>query len=209
MEIKKITDKEFKKYGKIIIGIDCSETIEVMQNKEVPDKVVYIASDEDLENTKDAVAIKNSLFGGMPIQIGYCNGNNYLLNAVEYHRDSEINIAASDFILILGMQQDIEEDFSYDTSKMEAFLVPKGSIVEIYATTLHFAPCNGNNQGFRCVVVLPKGTNTPIVFSKTENPEDRLLAAENKWLIAHEESGFKERGAFIGLKGENLSIKNN
>lgn len=207
MRIDKITNKNFKKYGKIIEGIDCAEIIKIMQNKPVPNNVIYVGSDEDLENTKEAVAIRNSLFGGMPIQIGYCNGNNYALNAVEYHRNSEINIAASDFILILGMQQDIDKAFTYDTSKMEAFLVPKGSVIELYATTLHFAPCNRDDKGFRCVVVLPTGTNTKVDFSKTGNPEDQLLAAKNKWVIAHEESGFKENNAFIGLRGENLSIK--
>ena len=52
----------------------------------------------------------DSLYGGLPIQIGYCNGNNHLLNAVEYHRSSEINVAATDLILLIGSEQDIEED---------------------------------------------------------------------------------------------------
>ena len=67
----------------------------------------------------------------MPIQIGYCNGHNKKLNAVEYHRDSEVDIAVDDLILILGKQQDIEEDHTYDTSRMEAFLVPALSLIHI------------------------------------------------------------------------------
>ena len=35
-------------------------------------------------------------------------------------------------------------------------------------------------------------------------PEEKLLFAKNKWLIAHEESG--EEGAFIGLTGKNISV---
>ena len=166
--------------------------------------MVYTPSDEGLEACKHAEAAAQSLYGGMPIQLGYCNGHNKKLNAVEYHRDSEINIAATDLVLILGKQQDIEEDFTYDTAKMEAFLVPAGTVIEVYATTLHYAPCHVDESGFQCVVILPKGTNTDIEAPKTI-AEDRLLFARNKWLIGHEEGGLPE-GAFIGLKGENLSI---
>ena len=35
-------------------------------------------------------------------------------------------------------------------------------------------------------------------------PEEKLLFAKNKWLIAHEEGG--EEGAFIGLTGKNISV---
>ena len=35
--------------------------------------------------------------------------------------------------------------------------------------------------------------------------EDQLLFARNKWLIAHEDA--KIEGAFVGLKGENLSVE--
>ena len=54
------------------------------------------------------------------------------------------------------------------------------------------------------VVVLPKGTNYPLSRSLGEG-EDRLLAATNKWLIGHAQGGLPEN-AFIGLKGENLSV---
>ena len=35
-------------------------------------------------------------------------------------------------------------------------------------------------------------------------PEDGLLTAKNKWLIAHEEAGIE--GAFCGLQGENITL---
>ena len=138
----------------------------------------------------------------MPIQIGYCNGHNHLLNAVEYHRDSEINIAVTDLILILGKEQDITEDHTYDSSKMEAFLIPAGTTIEVYATTLHYAPCNVAASGFKCVVVLPKGTNTDITLEEKHTPEDDLLFARNKWLLSHPDANIA--GSVAGIKGENL-----
>ena len=83
-------------------------------------------------------------------------------------------------------------------------MLPAGIAVECYATTLHYAPCNADGKKFKVAVVLPKGTNTDIDFSKTQNPEDKLLFARNKWLIGHSDA--KIEGAFNGLVGENLSV---
>ena len=164
----------------------------------------HIASVEELEVLSVARDFQNSMYGGLPIQIGYCNGHNHTLNALEYHRSSEVNVAVTDLILLLGAQQDIKEDDTYDTSLVEAFLVPAGTAIEVYATTLHYAPCSVGEKGFRCVVVLPKDTNTEITFALKEKGEDRLMTAKNKWLIAHEEA--KIAGAFNGLKGENITL---
>ena len=205
MEILKVTDKAFQAYGKVIQGIDVSDLLEALKETPQPDDVVYVASDEKLEACPCVEKIGYSLYGGMPIQVGYCNGNNVLLNAVEYHRDSEVNVAQTDMILILGKEQDIEEDCTYDTGKMEAFLVPAGTVIEVYATTLHYAPCNVNGNKFRAAVILPKGTNTDAPAAQNNTKEDKLLFARNKWLIAHEEAGIE--GAFVGLKGANLSVE--
>lgn len=152
----------------------------------------------------DAGASEGDLRKNFRIQIGYCNGHNVLLNAVEYHRSSEINVAATDAVLILGSEQDITDDFHYDTSLMEAFKIPKGTAVEIYGTTLHYAPCDLNNEGFKVTVVLPKGTNEPLDEAH-KDAEDKLITAKNKWLIAHAEGG-QDPAAFIGLVGKNLNI---
>ncbi|MCI5648073.1 MAG: DUF4867 family protein [Fusicatenibacter sp.] len=205
MQILKVTDEAFRPYGKVITGIDVSDIITAMEETPCPENVVYEPSISSLEACKSADEIAYSLYGGMPIQIGYCNGNNYLLNAVEYHRDSEVNIAVTDMILILGKEQDITCDHTYDSSKMEAFLVPAGTMIEVYATTLHYAPCNVAASGFKAVVVLPKGTNTEIERGACHTPEDELLFARNKWLLSHPDA--KIEGSVAGIKGENLSVR--
>ncbi len=207
MNIKKVTDLEFRKYGKILKNYDCSEILEKMKNTPLPNDVIYEPSIKELEELKINEDLTEREFGGLPIQIGYCNGNNYMLNAVEYHRSSEINIAVTDLILLIGSQQDINDDYSYDTAKIEAFLVPAGTIIEVYATTLHYAPCNADQEGFKCVVVLPKDTNLPLEKEVEKSGEDALLFAKNKWLIGHKDTDLGEQGAFIGLIGENISLK--
>ena len=205
MTVRKVADPAFKAYGRVITGYDFSGLLKAMEQTPLPEDVIYIPSLPEMEALPAAKELENGIYGQMPIQIGCCNGHNNKLNAVEYHRDSEVDIAVDDLILILGKQQDIEEDHTYDTSRMEAFLVPAGTAVEVYATTLHYAPCHVKDEGFRCVIVLPKGTNLDMEPVDVKDPEDRLLFARNKWLIGHAEGGLPE-GAFIGLKGENLSV---
>ena len=204
MKIQKVTDPAFRKYGQVLEGYDFTGLIKEMKHTPVPEDVIYVPSVEELEALDIMKDLQNKGYGGLPVQIGYCNGQNKKLNAVEYHRNSEINVAVTDLVLLIGHQQDIEPDHTYDTSKIEAFLVPAGTGIEVYATTLHYAPCHVNEGGFQCVVVLPKGTNTDLTFQTEKTGEDSLMTAKNKWLIAHEDA--KIAGAFNGLKGENITI---
>ena len=206
MEIKKITDAAFRKYGRVVQGIDFSDLVEAIKKETpLPDGVAYEPSIQALEVTNAAKELRKRTYGELPIEVGYCNGHNYKRNAVEYHRSSEINVAATDAVLIVGMQQDITDDFTYDTSLMEAFLVPEGTAVEIYATTLHYAPCSANDGGFKVGIVLPEGTNYPLEEGHSVW-EDALITAKNKWLIGHAEGGL-DAGAHIGLVGKNLDIR--
>lgn len=212
MKILPVTDQAFRTYGKVVTNVDFSGLVEAMKQTPVPEGVAYEPSVEMLEALPVMGELTRVTYGGLPVQIGYCNGHNEKLNALEYHRNSEINVAATDAILLLGRQQDVEEDFTYDTSLVEAFLVPAGTAVEIYATTLHYAPCGVDGQGFQVAIVLPRGTNyplkekhTPVQNGQAAN-EDALITAANKWLIGHAEGGLDE-GSFLGLKGKNLNIR--
>lgn len=205
MKIQNVSDESFKVYGRVLTKeYDVKGLLKVMESTPAPADVIYFPSIPELEADPAAKVISDSIFGGMPIQLGYCNGTNTKLNAVEYHRNSEIGIAATDLILLIGKQQDITEDFTYDTSKIEAFFVPAGEIVEMYATTLHYAPCSVDGKPFKNIVILPKGTNENLEVVPKTAAEDKLLTAKNKWLIAHEDA--KIAGAFNGLKGVNVEV---
>ena len=206
MEIKKVTDPSFRKYRRVVEGIDFTDLVEAIKKETpLPDGVAYEPSIKALEETTAAKALQRRTYGELPIEVGYCNGHNYKLNAIEYHRSSEINVAATDAVLIVGMQQDITEDFKYETAKMEAFLVEAGTAVELYATTLHYAPCSADEGGFKVGIVLPAGTNYPLEESH-DGWEDSLITAQNKWLIGHAEGGL-DAGAHIGLVGKNLDVR--
>ena len=206
MNIQKVTDPSFRKYGKIVKNVDFTALVTALNEKTPnPENVVYEPSVEALEALPVFDELQTKTYGELPIQIGYCNGKNHLLNALEYHRSSEINVAGTDAILLVGHQSDITEDFTYDTSLVEAFFLPKGTAVELYATTLHYAPCSVDGAGFQVAIVLPKDTNLPL-DEKHEGWEDQLITAKNKWLIGHAEGGLPE-GSHIGLIGENISVE--
>ena len=205
--MKQVTDKEFAVYGRVL-DVDVKEFVDVM--KEVPvvsEGTMYEPSVGAFEALPLAKTLEEESFGFLPIEFGHCSGYNNKLNALEYHRSSEIDIAATDLILLVGRQQDIDlSSYTYDTARVEAFFVPAGTAVELYATTLHFAPCSVDGKEFRCGVVLPKGTNEALPETVSSSGENALLFAINKWLISHEESGLQKDKAWVGLIGENIKL---
>ena len=208
MKIQSVFDKTFSTYGKVIEGYDFSELLKTLEeNSDKPsDSVIYVPSVEVLENVSVYTELKDNCYGGMPIQIGYCNGTNTKLNCFEYHRDSEIDIAADDVVLLVAKEQDIT-DGKIDSAKTEAFLCPKGTGVELYATTLHYAPCSAKKgEGFRVIIVLPKFTNEEKPEISPKNEEDKWLWARNKWLLAHADTDEAKQGAHVGITGENVDI---
>lgn len=208
MKIQSIFDSAFRKYGQILSGYDFDELLSGLEKTPDSDSVQYVPSSYELENTKVFNELSDRQFGGMPIQIGYCNGRNTKLNCLEYHRDSEVNIPLYDIVVLLGLQQDIA-DGKYNTGMVNAFKVPAGTAIELYSTTLHYAPCHTNPEtGFKVACILACNTNTGISAIDIKNAEDRMLRARNKWLLAHPLSAEAREGAYVGLFGDNLDISN-
>ena len=209
MKIYSVYDPEFKEYGQVVTGYELSDLVHTLEAETpLPGGTEYVAEVPVLQQLPITAQISARLYGAMPVQMGYCNGHNTRLNCLEYHRDSEINMGATDFILLLGLRSQIEEDGCFDTANTKAFLAPAGVLVEVYATSLHYAPCNAaSGKGFQVLIVLPKGTNTEKPDFVPANHEDTLLTARNKWLLAHPDSDEAQGGAVIGLKGENIDIE--
>ncbi|HIV25308.1 MAG TPA: DUF4867 family protein [Candidatus Scatomonas pullistercoris] len=208
LKLYSVEDPEFTEYGKIVTGYDFGEILEIMNRRAIPaEGNVYVAKDEEMMKTAASAAISERFYGHMPIEIGYCNGNSYQLNAFEYHKGSEIDIPATDLVLMLGRLQQIRHN-QFSSEDVRAFYVPAGTAVELYQTTLHFAPSRVEESGFRCVVILPDGTNLPLEkMPAPENEEDRLLWMQNKWLIAHKESVPASKGACVGITGINPELR--
>lgn len=207
MEILSVTHPSFANYGQVLSGYDVKDLLSTLDAvSPLPEGTEYVPSQPELEALPAAAEFRDRAYGGMPIQIGWCNGHNTRLNCLEYHRDSELNVGTQDFILLLAKREEMTEGF-LDTGRVRAYYVPAGVVVEVYATTLHYAPCNaGMGQGFKVIVVLPRGTNTEKPSITNGNSEDEILWARNKWLLAHAEAPEAAQGAPVRLIGENVDI---
>ena len=208
MTIYSVNDPMFAAYGQVVTGLEdaVAQILPALAKVPLPEGTGYVPTEPALQSLPAADVIRDHCYGGMPTQIGWCCGDNHKLNCLEYHRDSEFNLGVEDFILLLAKQEDVKDGI-LDTSKIKAFLAPAGTLVEVFATSLHYAPCCASgNDSFRVMVALPWGTNTDKPQMEAKTPEDKLLWARNKWLIAHAESAEAAAGAFVGLKGPNLEV---
>ena len=168
---------------------------------------MYEPSVGAFEDLPLAKTLEQESFGFLPIEFGHCSGYNNKLNALEYHRSSEIDIAATDLILLVGRQQDIDlSSYTYDTALVEAFFVPAGTAVELYATTLHFCTVQRRRQRIPLRCHPSERNQRALPETVSSSGENALLFAINKWLIAHEESGLQKDKAWIGLVGENIKL---
>lgn len=208
MDLYSVFDPDFRAYGQVVTGLDgaVAELLRVLKDAPQGRGVDYVPEYAPLQELPAMAEISEHCYGGMPIQLGWCNGYNTKLNCLEYHRDSEFNLGTEEFILLLARRDECERGM-LDTAKVKAFHVPAGVLVEIYTTTLHYAPCHCDGQkGFRVMVALPRGTNGDRPAIAVKSPEDEFLWARNKWLLAHPESSEAANGAYIGLTGENIDI---
>ena len=210
VKIYSVFDDEFKPYGRVVKGYNFTELCDYMLTKtSIPENGnVYHPSIEAMENMPVFDEVQNTLYGGMPIQIGYCNGRNTTYNGFEYHKGSEINVAVTDFMLVLGHTWQIEDN-KFFVGNEKVFFVPQGTAVEMYQTTLHLSPCRTCDDGFKDIVILPRGTNTPLDKKCVSgDPESVLLLQKNKWVLAHKDrEPLVRQGAHIGLIGENKELK--
>jgi hypothetical protein len=204
IEMYSVESKEFAPYGRVINGLDITEIMNVAETIEMPENgSVYMPYLVAFETLPIAAEIRDMLYGEMDTQVGYCYGHSNFLNGLEWHSSNEINIATTPMVLILGLVTELK-DGKIDSSKLKAFYVPKGCVIEVYSTTLHFCPCEVEETGFGCVVALPTGTNIPL----ERESKDKLLFRKNKWLIAHNENeALIAKGVVAGISGENIEIK--
>ena len=216
--IHSVAGEEFRTYGRVWRGIPVKELIRIAdRSTPIPDEGnVYVPSNPDFEAEAETEILRSAVFGGLPVQAGYCNGRNAAFNGFEYHKVPEVNIAATDFCLALGHSWEIADGLTYDVSQAEVFFVPRGTVLELFGTTLHLSPLRTEKSGFRAIIILPRGTNTPLNEAEKRaaaqafaegDPEARLLLQKHKWVIAHpDREPLIRQGAHAGVTGVNKEL---
>ena len=197
-----VSDPAFASFGRVL-ELDTAALIAAARVIENPaEGSSYLPRVETFDALPLAGEIQERFFGTLPVQMGYCWGCSHRLNGAEWHTCSEVNVAVTDLVLLLAHRWDMVGD-TIDSSAFTAFYVPAGTAIEVYATSLHFCPCQVSEGGFGCVVALPVGTNVPL-----EHPSaDPLLFRQNKWIVAHKDNdALIARGVVAGIDGENIEI---
>ncbi len=202
-----VLDPAFAAYGRVLELGDCAELAKALDGTEIPaEGNCYQASVPALEATAEAAAICRTVFGETEIEAGFCNGRGYTLNALEYHKSSEVNFTTRGLVLLLALPEQLH-DGMLSSKDVVGFYLPPMVPVEIFPRVLHFAPCRVEESGFNCLVVLPLGTTTPLSRVDTSAPgEEKMLWMKNKWMTCHPDSPQARKGAWQGITGENLRL---
>lgn len=160
----------------------------------------YIADDGEALSLSSVKQARQKVFGELPIQAGWCYGGNRFMNGMEWHKSSEIVVACTNCVLLLGSYFDIVNDV-YHSKNAVALYLEKGQAVELMPMTLHLAPLP-IGESFVAGIILPKGTNLAL-----SEGISGTLRAVNKWLLVHEDNieGVKS-GSKVGISGENITL---
>ncbi len=205
MQILSVHDAAFAPYGRILQGYPLKGLMEVVSALPVGDKICYQAREERLHLAPDAEKCGDMFLGGMPFQLGYCTGKSTRLDAMAFHRSSELLCGAQDFILLLALAGELENGF-LSTDRVRSFRVPRGDAVELYGGVLHALACPTPCDSLRVLILQPYATNSAYRTTDEANNVDRTLWARNTWLLAHRESAAAAQGAFVALQGENIDL---
>jgi len=227
LAIHSVRSEAFGRYGKVVEGFDPGSTLATTEvHLEMPaEGVVYKASLDFLEVIPELHDLGCGLFGDWDVEIGWCIGYNRKLNALEYHKSIEVIVALTDIALMVGVVGDIHYNGAgsgpaYSSEALEVFTLSKGTVVELFPGTLHFAPLHLGPEGFAALIMLPRGTNDPLSpeidrYRKDRTGRPRLFAEDkefdllwmkNKWMICHPDSPQARRGAWAGITGPNVEL---
>ena len=206
VKIHDVGEKGFSRYGRIL-SYDARAVIDHLAKEEAVfsklPKARYVTDRADLHDFPLFSTIQKEIYGELAIQVGVVQGRNQYATGTEFHQGSEVNIAVTDCLLVLGDRAVLVANGSVDISQMEVYFVKKGTLLEIYDSTLHYTPIETDANGFSLVVVLIEGTNTDI-----DAEAGSMLTKKNKWYVCHASQTQKiEQGAVAGLTGALLKIE--
>ncbi|MGM9904900.1 DUF4867 family protein [Lactobacillus sp.] len=207
LTILEASDPDFAQYG-VKYDYPLDEIEQVMAQVEMPAKgSSYLQKIPALEKTETIQRIGRDVFAGMPVDAGATIGHTDDFSAFEYHQCSELNIMLDDVLMVLAKRQTLDQRGKIDPQKDgQLFYVPKGSIVELYNTTLHYAPIQITKAGYKVIVVVLHGTNLPLPDGfKSDNPR---VVKQGKFQVVHPSRKDKiAQGYQVALTGDLLTTR--
>lgn len=208
-KILTLDDPSFNEFGVVYHQYDADfASIETEMDKvQMPSVgMQYVGSNKGLEAIPAIQAMSNDIFAGMPTQAGQTIGHANSFSAIEFHQCSELNVMMDDVIMVLGRRQNLEKTGSFNpNTEGKIYYMPKGTVVEIYNDTLHYAPIEVTKAGFKVIVILITGTNDelPDNFVTT----NKRVVKKGKFQVVHESRTDKiAAGAVVGVTGKLIEL---
>lgn len=205
--IRTIGDESFRKFGDIKSQYNIDELVDYFdKNISIPnDGNKYVTSNPNIENYTVIQELSNDIYPAMPTQAGECVGHGTDFSAVEYHQGSETNIFFTDTIMVLAKRSQMTFNEINIQKQGEIYFIPRGTVIEFYSDTLHYAPIQVDNNGFKIVVLVLKGTNEELPDNFHSN--NKMIVKTNKFQVVHASRTDKiAQGAAIGVTGDLLTF---
>ncbi len=212
MDILPVADTRFLRYGRVCRDCSCEGLLKAMDEGIKIGREARRFEEVPPERAcpEEVARIASEVFGGSgDLRLGWSYGRNARLAAMEYHKCPEAVVAGSDLLMLLGSVCEISWPAgTFDLSCTKAFLVPRGTVLEIAPWCLHNAPIHVREEdGFRCMEILPRGAREPVELHARREGEARLLSGRNTYRIAHsDDETARVMGAHIGLMGRAMRL---
>lgn len=202
-----VEDPSFASYGCVHKSVQLPGMREFLYQIEQTEPEYYVPSEARIECLPEATQIADEIFGQGSCQIGWYYGRGDKLNAVEYHKCSEVLYEYEPCVLIVGHVWDIADN-KVHSDTMKLFYVPANCCVELYATTLHYAPVRACQAPVMQIVAQSKDTNTPLLKPVAGDMEaNPMLLQRNKWVLGHPEAAeLLGPQACLGILGDNIQV---
>ncbi|KRL13750.1 DUF4867 family protein [Schleiferilactobacillus perolens] len=206
-QIYGLSDPEFADYGEAYGQYDVQPILDFLDKNVTisSDGNLYVPSNPKMEAIPVVQQIGRDVYAGLPIEAGECAGHADSLTAVEFHQGSEVNVFATDVVMVIGKRGQMHNGQFNAEKDAKLFFVPAGSVVEFFSDTLHYSPCEAHQSGFKFIVMLIKGSNQSLPADfHTDND---LIMKTNKFQVVHKVRTDKIKlGEKIGVIGDLVHV---
>jgi hypothetical protein len=211
IDMLSIEDTSFLRYGRVHHDRPVDILLASLDGRRGNGPGVLRSVNERLDSPPTELASTlQEIFGSTELQVESVQGRNTRLDALEYHKCVEVVVAGTDMVVLMGLVCDIAWPAgTFDVSRTRAFYVPRGTVYEVFPWCLHSTPVHVHEaEGFRCIVIQPRGAHAPIDFTPDLGGEGKLMKGRNTWLISYvDDSGSSGHSSHRGLKGRAIELK--
>jgi len=157
-----VDEESFTTYGTPRWDLDSSEFAQAMLDTfdgELGQESVYEPAVESLQDDPFIAQIRDVIYNGEPVQVGWIYGNTGDLELMYHTAVSTTLVPANDVMLFAGVDSDIDASSgAIDSKNTSPYFTPHNSVIEIGPNSLFSIPIRAiKESGQLTAVILPQG----------------------------------------------------